>query len=446
MNSKTLESKTFVGTVAILIIGFTLSACGSSTTAKGPSVSSNPRAYAGQTIHVVYSGPAPATLLKQFTKKTGIHVHWTNVQWDNLQTKITSASTAGVYFADVTDVDWSRIGQYYATKWFLPLNKYINVAKLKAQAPITKAFMDHGELIGVPYDSQFLVTTINTADFKKAGITTVPTTMAQYTSDLKKLQSTGVSPHPLDIPFQAAEGLSTYWYETTAAFGGHVLSASFKPLFTSPNSPGYRAMEWMVNAYKTGLVPPGNLDVLDVQGQEQEMAQNKVASIFSDYSGNVGYIYNNPQYSNQVNKIKYIPTPGVNGPGPNLGDPDGIGIPKTAKHVGAAVQFLKWWDNPTIQADVSGLDGSGNDVAGPPTDTKSWTMLEQKAGTYAQASTMAKLASNVQPVFPNGEPPWYAQFSNAVYTNIHSAAAGQETVKQAINTIASTVNSLRTGS
>jgi multiple sugar transport system substrate-binding protein len=47
-------------------------------------------------------------------------------------------------------------------------------------------------------------------------------------------------------------------------------------------------------------------------------------------------------------------------------------------------------------------------------------------------------------VFPAGAPPWYPQWSSAVYTNIHAAAAGQETVKQAITNIVNTVNQLRT--
>jgi len=44
--------------------------------------------------------------------------------WDDLQTKIAAAAAANTYFADVTDVDWSKVGEYYVTKWFLPLNQY----------------------------------------------------------------------------------------------------------------------------------------------------------------------------------------------------------------------------------------------------------------------------------------------------------------------------------
>ncbi len=83
-------------------------------------------------------------------------------------------------------------------------------------------------------DVSLLVTTINEKAFRKAGITSTPTTLGQYQKDLQTLKSKGIVAHPLDIPFAAAEGLSTYWYELTAAMGGQVLSPSYKPLFTTP--------------------------------------------------------------------------------------------------------------------------------------------------------------------------------------------------------------------
>jgi multiple sugar transport system substrate-binding protein len=107
-----------------------LSACGSSSgsgsgggTTNTPSASGPTR---GQTINVAIAYPAPKALLKQFTAQTGIKVNWDYLQWDDLQTKIASAAQAHSYFADVADVDWSKVGEYYQTKWFLPLNSYFN--------------------------------------------------------------------------------------------------------------------------------------------------------------------------------------------------------------------------------------------------------------------------------------------------------------------------------
>ena len=52
----------------------------------------------------------------------------------------------------------------------------------------------------------------------------------------------------------------------------------------------------MVNAYKTGLVPKANIGVSDYQGFTSEMAQGRVASVFSDYAGTVGSVYDVPEH------------------------------------------------------------------------------------------------------------------------------------------------------
>jgi len=388
--------------------------------------------------------PPPKKLLDAFTAKTGIKVNYSYIQWDNLQTKIAAAAEAHTYFADVADVDWSKVGEYYYSKWFLPLNKYFDIKALYSQYPQLASFVRNGELLGMPSDASLLVTTVNKKDFAKAGITTMPTLLSQYTADLKKLKAKGIIAHPLDIPFAAAEGLSTYWYEVTAAFGGEILSSTYKPEFTSPTSPGYRAMEWMVSAYKEGLVPKGNLDLEDYQGFQDDEAHNLTASVFSDYSGDVGTIYDVPADSTVVGQVQYIPTPGAKGPAPNLANPDGIGIPAEAKHVSAAVEFIKWYDQPANQAAFAGANGPSEVINGfpLPANVEGLSILA-KSGKVPGAAELAQLAEHhSRAIFPAGAPPWYPAFSNAVYTNLHSAAAGQETVPSAVKAIAAQVSSL----
>ncbi|MHB1782179.1 MAG: extracellular solute-binding protein [Acidimicrobiales bacterium] len=397
------------------------------------------------TINVAIAYPAPPKrYLEAFTRSTGIKVNYSYIQWDNLQTKIAAAAEAHTYFADVADVDWSKVGEYYQTKWFLPLNKYFNVASLRSQYPQLSSFVRRGELLGMPSDASLLVTTVNKKDLSKAGITHMPTTFAQYSSDLGQIRAKGVVQHPLDIPFAAAEGLSTYWYELTAAMGGQVLSSSYKPEFTAPSSAGYKAMSWMVAAYKSGLVPKANLDLEDYQGFQADAARNLTASVFSDYSGDIGTIYDVPSQSKVVGQIVYIPTPGVSGPAANLANPDGIGIPATAKHVSAAVQFIKWYDEPANQAAFAGARGSANVISGFPLPANVAGLQQLVAsGKVPGAAELAALTEHhSRAIFPAGAPPWYPAFSNAVYTNLHSAAAGQESVASAIKAIASQVASL----
>jgi multiple sugar transport system substrate-binding protein len=410
-------------------------ACGSTSTTSG---SSSPGSI---TVAVAYPSP-PKALLDQFTRQTGIKVTWVNIGWDDLQTKIAAAMSANTYFADAADVDWSKVGEYQKTGWFYPLNKYFDVASLKSDMPQINTFVSNNDLMGMPFDSSFLVTTVNTKDFAKAGITTMPTTLSAFTADLKKVAAANGMANPLDIHFATAEGLSTCWYQMTSAFGGQVLTAQDNPAFTSPSSPGYQAMTWMVDAYKNGLVPKGNVNETDYQGFTTEMAKNRVAAELCDYSGSVASIYNVPSSSSVVNDTEYIPTPGAAGVGGNVANPDGIGIPKTAKNVAGAVKFIKWFTNTENQATWAGLKGSSDVVSTFPLPARLSSL--SLMGKIAQASQLASiLQAHAKAPFPNGAPPWYVQFSAAVQTNIHEAATGQETIQQAVSAIAGQVSSLK---
>jgi multiple sugar transport system substrate-binding protein len=442
----TKRGQKFMCKTAAFGVASTLALTGLANAASATTAASvNQPAAQDVTINVAIAYPAPPkAMLAAFTKSTGIKVNYSYIQWDDLQTKIAAAAEAHAYFADVTDVDWSKVGEYYATKWFMPLNKYFKVSSLPSQYPQVASFIRQGELLGMPSDVSLLVTDVNTKDFAKAGIKTMPTTFGEYAADLKAVQAKGVVAHPLDIPFAAAEGLSTYWYELTAAFGGQVLSSSYKPEFSSPSSPGYKAMAWMVAAYKDGLVPKANLSLEDYQGFSDDQAENLTASVFSDYSGDIGTVYDVPSSSKVVDQIQYIPSPGVNGPAPNLGNPDGIGIPTAAKNVSAAVEFIKWYEEPANQAAFAGAEGPSDSISGFPLPSNNAGLAQlASSGKVPGAAELATLAQHhSRAIFPAGAPPWYPAFSNAVYTNLHSAAAGQESVASAISAITSQVASL----
>lgn len=435
-------------TLALAVAGCGGSSGSSASGGSGSSTNSAPAVKSGHiggsiTVAVAYPSP-PASALAQFTKQTGVKVNWVNVGWDDLQSKIVAASTAHSYFADVTDVDWSKVGTYHRLGWFYPLNRYFSVTALGADMPQLNTFVDNGELVGLPMDSSFLVSTMNMADLKKAGVTSLPTSISQYTADLERIKQAGVTSHPLNVPLQAQEGLSTYWYETTAAFGGHVLTPDHKAAFTSPSSPGYKALAWIVSAYKSGLIPPGNINMADYAALESDMAHNLTASSLSEYSGDVATIYNLRSVSKVVGQVQYIPTPSASGsPAPNLGNPDGVGIPRTARNVAGAVAFIKWLDAPKNQALWAGANGGHEAIEGfpLPAENSGTAMLAKSLHGSGGTTELSKLLKTSQPVFQNGAPPWYSQFSNAVNTNIHSAAAGQESVAAAIQGIAQVVQS-----
>jgi multiple sugar transport system substrate-binding protein len=138
----------------------------------------------------------------------------------------------------------------------------------------------------------------------------------------------------------------------------------------------------------------------------------------------------------------------VTGVGLNVANPDGIGIPKTARNVAGAVKFINWFTDTENQAVWAGLKGPKDVVSAFPMPARlSSFNLMIKAGNIEQSSQLAAiLKAHAQAPFPNGAPPWYVQFSAAVQTNIHEAAAGQETVAQAVSAIAAQADQLKSAS
>jgi len=427
----------------VTVLGL-LAGCGGGGGGSGNAAGPGATKTSGVTITVAYfMDSPPQAALDEFKKESGITVKWSNIDFDSLQTKIAAAATAKTYFADATDVDWSRVGQVDKLNWFYPINQFIDTKALAPEMPQLSSFTAAGgKVVAIPLDAAFLVTTTNKKLFARAGITKNPTTIAEYTNDLKQIKAKGLQ-YPLNIPFAAAEGLSTYWYQTTAAFGGTVLDGKGKPQFTTPDSAGYKAAQFMVDAIKTGLVPPGNINVSDSQGQQTLMAKGAVASTFADYSGNIGSLYDVPGSSKVVKDVQYLPTPGVTGPEVNVGNPDGIGIPRTAKYPAAAAKFIQWFTSAKNQADFAGVSGPKKVWAGYfiPSRTPAVAQLTAK-GTLIGGAQLSALLKTARPVFPQGAPSYYPEFSRAAYTNLHAAATGSITVEAAIKAIAETANRL----
>ena len=424
----------------LVLVSAIAAGCGGGGKSKGGSDETT-----GVTITVALAtDPPPQASMDAFTKSTGITVKWTNNDWDSLQTKISAAATAKTYFADATDVDWSRVGQLGKLNWFYPMENYLDTKALTSEMPQLPSFTSGGHVVGIPYDASFLVTTVNKKLFAAAGITKMPTTIDEYTADLRQIKTKGVVKYPLNIPFAAAEGLSTYWYQTTAAFGGTILDGSGKPQFATAGTPGFKAAQWMIDAIKQGLVPPGNINVADSQGQQTLMAKGSVASTFADYSGNVGSLYSVPASSTVVDQVVYLSTPGVSGPGINVSNPDGIGIPRQAKYPAAAAKFIDWFTSAQNQADFAGANGPDKVMPGYflPSRLAGVTELTQKGKLIGGQQLGDLLKNSAKPVFPEGAPSWYPEFSKAVYTNLHAAATGSMSVDDAIKAIASTADKL----
>ncbi|MEO2038229.1 MAG: sugar ABC transporter substrate-binding protein, partial [Martelella sp.] len=59
-----------------------------------------------------------------------------------------------------------------------------------------------------------------------------------------------------------------------------------------------------------------------------------------------------------------------------------------------------------------------------------------ETGVMHSGDVLVEQSTTVEPLFQQGTPQWYPEFSSAVNTSINSAAKGQITVEQAMQNIA----------
>jgi multiple sugar transport system substrate-binding protein len=382
----------------------------------------------GETITVLL--PPWATLPKdmtdRFTKQTGVQLNLQTLGWDEIRTKIITASIAGSSPADVTEIDWSWVGQFGAAGWYANLAKSVDAATT-ADMPATSIFTYDKNLIGVPYNNDFRLLIFNRDHLKKAGVEQPPKTLAELLADATTIKAKGIVKYPIALPLSATEGTATAWYLLTKAFGGDLFDANLNPLFVSPDSPGYKALAWEINALKAGLIDPASTGLKDVE--VQELFKGGQASFdVAGWAGNLA-VYTDPSKSKVAASVEGALMPTVSGKTRTFGLPEAVGIPAASTHKKAAETFIRWFVAPENQ--LESYTALGN----LPTRTSVLKTLDAQ-GKLASGKVLLAQAAVVEPLFKQGTPAWYPEFSSAVSTAINQAAKGQLTVDAAIKQIA----------
>ena len=234
-----------------------------------PALADDAKPLAGQSITVLMPSPQAATIPAEFEKATGIHVDLQTLSWDDIRPKLVTALIAGSAPADVTEFDWSWTGQFADAGWYLPLNNVIDADTVN-DIGVAKIFTVNGNLLGVPYTNDFRVMLVNKKQFADAGITKMPTTLDELVADAKQIKAKGITQYPIGLPLSPTEGASTSWYLLTKAEGGDLFDKDWKPLFTSPDSAGYKAMalekQLLDEGYKTLLLNLAGTNIVNSIG------------------------------------------------------------------------------------------------------------------------------------------------------------------------------------
>ncbi|WP_182086143.1 sugar ABC transporter substrate-binding protein [Aureimonas sp. ME7] len=382
---------------------------------------------AGQSISVLLPSPQDPRIAADFEAATGIRVDLQTLSWDDIRPKLVTALVAGTSPADVTELDWSWTGQFDAAGWYVPLNDMID-AETIADIGVSKSFMVDGKLLGVPYSNDFRVMLVNKKHFADAGVAEMPKTLDDVVAAARTIKEKGIVDYPIGLPLSATEGTSTSWYLLTKAFGGELFDKDFNPLFTAPDSAGYKALEFELMLLKEGLVDPAATGLKDSQINETMFSQGITSIMISGEPGRLGSM-EDPAKSKVTGQTGAILAPTASGVTRSFGLPEALGIPVTSTKQEAALAFVKWFTGKEFQK----RNLIGNGIL--PTRTSALGELNEE-GKLFSGDTLVAQSKTVEALFPQGTPSWYPQFSSGVNTAINSAAKGQMSVDEAMQAIA----------
>jgi multiple sugar transport system substrate-binding protein len=381
---------------------------------------------AGQSITVLMPSPQSPDIPAEFEKATGIKVDLQTLSWDDIRPKLVTAMLAGTAPADVTEFDWSWTGQFGAAGWYVDLTDAIP-ADTVADIGTSAIFTVDGKLLAVPYTNDFRVMLVNKKHFADAGITEMPKTLDELVAAAKAIKEKGIAEYPIGLPLSPTEGASTSWYLLTKAFGGDLFDADFNPLFTTPDSAGYKALAFELQLLKDGLVDPAATTLKDSQINDTLFAKGLASIMISGEPGRLGQM-NDPAQSQVAGEVEAILVPTESGTTRSFGLPEGLGVPQASEHKEAAIEFIKWFTARDWQE-----QNYANGVL--PTRTSALAALND-AGKLISGDVLVAQSKTVEPLFKQGTPTWYPQFSSAVNTSINSAAKGTISVDEAVASIA----------
>ena len=373
----------------------------------------------GQTINVLVPYRIPKEVISSFTKATGVKVNYVVTGWDATHSKLVVANTARTYIADVAEFDWSFTGQFAGAKWVEPLDDLLPKPLLADLASTDAAFKAGGKTYAACFSNDFRISIFNKKLFAKAGITKFPTTLTGLGQAADKLKAAGVK-YPLSIPMAATEGGVTPWYLLTLANGGQLFDKNFKPTFDKPGTAGYKALQWLATAVKKGWVSPGAVSLDDAAAFDKFTA-GQTAAVLATGPGNL-VTANDPKESSIAGDAVGALVPGVDRAGGVVRPARGPLHPGHGQAQGGRGRLHR------VVAEARQRDRDLQ-AGGQPALRRLGHQAARGIGRAGRAaSCSAAELKLVKPLFPQGAPVWYSQFSSDAQGLLNAAVKGQKSV------------------
>lgn len=229
------------------------------------------------------------------------------------------------------------------------------------------------------------------------------------------------------LALAACSGATTPWFMLTKSFGGELFDEDYNPLFTEEGSAGYRAMEWVMQAWNDGLVNPA---AVDWQGTDVvDHFKNGDGSIdIAGWSGNTTEYFTSED-SAISDDVSVVKVPGIDGSTGTYSLLEGVGIPTTSEHKEAAKEFVKYINSEEF------IKTFYTEYGIFPSDKRVIEDLVD-SGDIPGGETVLETLDTIQPLFPQGAPEWYGTWEGETATIINHMAKGELTTEEGLQQIA----------
>jgi len=347
-------------------------------------------------------------------KNPSIQVNLNFVAYEELEQKILTAAGSGGYDVVLSD------GPFTAK-----FAKGGIVDEIPALSPAEKSDIFAGALDaceylgkywGMPWINDVRYMFYNKKMLEKAGFKAPPATLDQLVAQAKAMKAKGIVQYPIVLPWNQAETLTCDFTTITALFGGS-MAKDGKPTLDTPQN--RRALEWMVQGVKDGIINPKSITY----------GEDDINGVFE--GGNAAFMFNwtyalavtnDPKQSQVAGDVGIAMIPGngsVKSATVNGGQP--LSISAGTKHPAEAWTYIRY------------ICGKDFQRAFPTNSLPIWKSLYTDPKVVASNPDVVKVAQTQYEYIVNRpKVPYYSAFSSMLQVKIQEALLGSKSAAQAL--------------
>jgi len=250
--------------------------------------------------------------IKRFQQRyPNINVRLTDYNWGQFPDTIVANFVGGSNAPDVLYSSDHWLQQWAAAGWITPLDDYFPQVKEMAKSfsqYAVEGMSYKGKIYGLPYYADPMAFFYNEAIVKKAGFSLPPSTWEELLQQAKVIKEKGLVKYPIGFGFSQQEPFSIeVFISMVYSRGGDLFDKDMNPVFDRPGSATIKAIEWVRDALRAGVLDPETLQWDGVQAGNAMRAGNQVYSISR---ASALWSFNNPQQSKEAGNFKIALMPG----------------------------------------------------------------------------------------------------------------------------------------